>query len=114
MRCDDPPDTWTGTPRGQGNSRWAGGDGHIEHLDKDEEMITPHSRRMVKQKPPPELSLTPTTSSKQVPPAISVLVGMGAKDPLAGQHVSGSDVGTTFMLGCLFGVGAALGKQVTT
>ena len=77
-------------------------------------MITPRGRRMVKQKPPPELSQTPTTSSKQVPPAISVSVGMGANEPPARQHVSGSGVGTTFMVGCLFGVGAALGKLVAT
>lgn len=110
MRRDDPPNTWAGTPRGQGNSRWAGGDGLIEPADKDEEMVTPTTRRLVKQKPPRELSLTPTLSITQVPAAIAVSVGTGAEQP-AGQEGAGPDGATVFAMGFILGVATALGTH---
>lgn len=110
MRRDDPPDTWAGTPRGHGNSRWAGGDDLIKTDDKDVEMITPKTRRMVKQKPPPELALTPSRSITQVPAAVAVSVGVGAEQ-LAGQGESGPGSATTFAMGCLLGVATALGAH---
>lgn len=110
MRRDDPPDTWTGTPRGQGNSRWAGGDGVIAQFGTDSEIQTPKNRQKVKQRPPPELVLNPTRSAKEIPPAVEVSVGETKTTNLPDQedHVPGR--AKTFIAGCLVGMAAVLGE----